>query len=92
MEQVIDPEIGLDVVNLGLVYDVYINEESESVAVELTLTSPGCPLGEEITRDAERVLLALPGVRRADVSIVWDPPWHPDRVTPLGRARLGLGG
>lgn len=90
LEHVIDPEIGLDVVNLGLVYDVTVNAETGAVSVEMTLTSPGCPLGESITRDALNLLWRLEGVKDADVRIVWDPPWQPEMVTPRGRSMLGI--
>jgi metal-sulfur cluster biosynthetic enzyme len=83
---VIDPELGLDVVALGLVYAVEV--DAGCVLVDLTLTTPGCPLHATIREDALRRLEAVPGVRAADVRLVWSPPWTPDRMTAEARLRL----
>lgn len=83
---VIDPELGLDVVSLGLVYGVEAN--AGCVLVDLTLTTPGCPLHATICDDARRRIEAIPGVRAADVRLVWSPAWTPERMTAEARARL----
>jgi probable FeS assembly SUF system protein SufT len=88
-----DPEIPVNIVDLGLVYDVRIEPSSETgkrVAVKMTLTAPGCGMGSVIAGDAQQKLLALPGVDDAVVEVVWDPPWHQSMITPEGRRVLGL--
>jgi probable FeS assembly SUF system protein SufT len=88
-----DPEIPVNIVDLGLVYDLRIEplpSGSSRVVVRMTLTAPGCGMGPTIAGDAQQKLMALPGVGEADVQIVWDPPWNPGRISPAGRAVLGL--
>ena len=89
LEQVIAPELGIDIVNLGLVYDVEIDEQQGAVAVTMTLTTPGCPLSESMPVAVRRALLTLEGVKIAQANLTWRPAWSPDMMTPLGRARLG---
>ena len=84
---VIDPELGLDVVALGLVYGVVA--AGGRVRVQLTMTSPACPLGEAIVRDAEQRIGALPGVEVVRIDLVWDPPWSPALMSPSAREALG---
>ncbi len=84
---VIDPEVGLDVVALGLVYGIDVT--NGVVSVELTMTTPACPLGEQIVEDAERRVGAVAGVLQVQVELVWDPPWTPARMTPEARQKLG---
>jgi len=88
-----DPEIPVNIVDLGLVYDMKIARTSEgtsSIAVKMTLTAPGCGMGSVIAGDAQQKLMDLPGVEAAEVEIVWDPPWHHSRITPAGRKILGM--
>jgi probable FeS assembly SUF system protein SufT len=88
-----DPEIPVNIVDLGLVYDMKIAplpSGSSAVAVKMTLTAPGCGMGGVIAGDAQQRLLALPGVEEANVEIVWDPPWHHSMITEAGRKILGL--
>ena len=82
-----DPELGLNIIDLGLVYDVEVSEPGD-VHVKMTLTSPGCPAGPEILQDAKLVLEQLEGVTSADVELVWEPYWTPDRMDPRVRAFL----
>lgn len=89
LRAVIDPEVGLDVVALGLVYAVA--SRNGELGVELTMTTPACPLGEQIVEDARARLAALPGVTAVHVELVWDPPWTPDRMSPEARSMLGWG-
>lgn len=84
---VIDPEVGINVVDLGLVYGVDV--EGGKVRVRMTMTSPTCPLGEQIATDARARVLALPGVAEVEVELVWDPPWSPERLAPPARQALG---
>jgi probable FeS assembly SUF system protein SufT len=87
-----DPEIPVNIVDLGLVYDMRIAPEGDGrrVDVKMTLTAPGCGMGTSIAADARYKLLALPGVADADVQIVWDPPWNPQMISPEGKERLGM--
>lgn len=87
LSQVIDPELGLDAVALGLVYELHL---ADGVAVVvMTLTTPGCPLHGSIRADVEARLIAVPGVDVVDVRLVWDPAWTPSRISAEGRAQLG---
>jgi probable FeS assembly SUF system protein SufT len=88
-----DPEIPVNIVDLGLVYNMTILplEESKSrVEVKMTLTAQGCGMGTSIAADARNKLLNLPGVEEADVFVVWDPPWTPEKISPEGRTLLGM--
>jgi probable FeS assembly SUF system protein SufT len=88
-----DPEIPVNIVDLGLVYDLVLEplpNGNQRVAVKMTLTAPGCGMGTVIARDAQMKLLDLPGIEDAEVSIVWDPPWHQSMITGEGRRVLGL--
>jgi probable FeS assembly SUF system protein SufT len=88
-----DPEIPVNIVDLGLVYDLRLEplpSGRSRVAVKMTLTAPGCGMGSVIARDAQEKILCLDSVEEADVQIVWDPPWHPSMISAAGRARLGL--
>lgn len=78
LRQVIDPEIGMNIVDLGLIYDIRIN--SSVVEVAMTLTTAGCPMSESIRGGAEMALLNLEGVSDARVELVFDPPWHPGMI------------
>jgi metal-sulfur cluster biosynthetic enzyme len=89
LKEVEDPEIGVNVVDLGLVYTVDIDEQG-IVQVEMTLTAPGCPLHDTIARAAEMAIETLPDVKEAHVKMVWSPPWTPDRLTEEGRRLLGF--
>src|SRR5689334_8486999 len=88
-----DPEIPVNIVDLGLVYDMQIEPlpaGGNAVSVKMTLTAPGCGMGGAIAGDAQQKLLCLPGVQEAKVDIVWDPLWHHSMITPEGRKTLGL--
>jgi probable FeS assembly SUF system protein SufT len=88
-----DPEIPVNIVDLGLVYDMHIEPTpsgSSLVSVKMTLTAPGCGMGATIAGDAQQKLLYLPGVEEAVVEIVWEPPWHQSMITEQGRKVLGL--
>jgi metal-sulfur cluster biosynthetic enzyme len=88
LRQVKDPELDMNIIDLGLVYDVEV--DGGAVQVKMTLTSPGCPAGPMITNDAYRVLRGLDGVTDVDIEIVWEPYWTPDRMDPKVRALMGL--
>jgi metal-sulfur cluster biosynthetic enzyme len=88
LRKVKDPELGLNIVDLGLVYEIIVTENN--IHVDMTLTSPGCPAGPQIMTDAERVLQALPGVGDVEINLVWSPYWTPERIEPRVRAYMGL--
>ena len=88
LRRVKDPEINLNIVDLGLVYAIDV--DGTDVSVDMSLTSPGCPAGPQILHDAEEQLLALPGIGGVAVNLVWSPPWTPDRIEPRVRAYLGF--
>jgi len=83
-----DPELGLNIVDIGLVYDIEVSEAND-VRVKMTLTSPGCPSGPEMLEDARLVAEQVEGVNSAEVELVWEPYWTPDRMDPRVRAFLG---
>lgn len=89
-----DPEIPVNVVDLGLVYGVEFTEDpsgqGKRVAIQLTLTAPGCGMGPTLAHDAEQRVLSVPGVVSATVELVWDPPWSPERISAAGREKLGM--
>ena len=88
-----DPEIPVNIVDLGLVYDMRVSDldgSGKRVDVKMTLTAQGCGMGGYIAQDARQKLLELPGVEEADVEVVWDPPWSPQMISPEGRQQLGM--
>jgi metal-sulfur cluster biosynthetic enzyme len=88
LRQVIDPEIGCNIVDLGLVYSVSFKEGK--VHVTMTLTTPGCPMHESISWGVKNALMNIEGINDVDVEIVWDPPWNPSMMTELGRSASGV--
>jgi metal-sulfur cluster biosynthetic enzyme len=88
LRQCFDPEIPLNIVDLGLVYDVSVT--SGQVNVKMTLTSPGCHMGGQIAGNVQEKLLALDQIEEANVELVWDPPWHQSMISLEGRKSLGL--
>ena len=88
-----DPEIPVNIVDLGLVYDLATDKTpagGHTVDVKMTLTAPGCGMGPIIAEDARQKIAALPNVETANVHIVWDPVWTPQMISPTGRKTLGL--
>jgi len=93
LRQVYDPEIPINVVDLGLIYDLQVNSlpsGGKQVLVQMTLTAQGCGMGPSIARDAQQRIEALPGVAEAEVRVVWDPPWTPEMMSPEGKKQLGV--
>jgi metal-sulfur cluster biosynthetic enzyme len=88
LRQVVDPEIDCNIVDLGLIYGVRI--EGSKVTIQMTLTTPGCPMHESIAWGVKTALLNLERVQDAEVEIVWDPPWNPSMMSQYGQARVGL--
>jgi metal-sulfur cluster biosynthetic enzyme len=91
LELVIDPELGVDIVNLGLVYDVEMDDNGFT-KVTMTLTSMGCPLAGTIVDQVKRALADIPEVNEVDVSIVFNPPWSKDRMSRYAKIALGIRG
>jgi metal-sulfur cluster biosynthetic enzyme len=88
LRKVKDPELNLNIIDLGLVYGIRV--DGNRVAIDMTLTSPACPAGPQIMTEVERVLKALPGVGEVAVNLVWTPFWSPDLIEPRVRAYMGL--
>jgi len=84
-----DPEIPINIFDLGLVYDIDIGDER--IAVKMTLTAPGCPASAYLSSDVKRKIEALPGVKEAEVQIVWDPPWTPEMMSDIAKKQFGMG-
>lgn len=87
LKHVLDPEIGVNIVDLGLVYEVKV--ENSSVYIRMTMTTPGCPLHESISKGAEEAVRQLPGVEKVQVDLVWEPAWTPERMSDWARKQLG---
>ena len=88
-----DPEIPVNIVDLGLIYEMNVlplENSDNRVEVKMTLTAQGCGMGASIASDAQNKLLDLPGIREADVQVVWEPAWTPQRISPEGKAVLGI--
>jgi metal-sulfur cluster biosynthetic enzyme len=93
LKQCYDPEIPVNIVDLGLIYEVRFDstpENQQDVTVDMTLTAQGCPAHVMISDQVKSRLEQLPGVRNAAVNIVWDPPWTPERLSPDARKQLGI--
>ena len=89
LKDVYDPEIPINVVDLGLIYDLQVNENSE-VFIKMTLTAPGCGMGPYIAQQAEWAVAEIEGVKDVQVEMAFDPPWTPDLITEDGKALIGL--
>ncbi len=89
LKSVYDPEIPVDIYELGLIYDVDISEDGD-VIVTMTLTTPHCPVAESMPAEVELRVLSVPGVRDAEVKLVWDPPWDPSKMSDEARLELGM--
>lgn len=88
LRRVKDPDLNLNIMDLGLVYDIIV--DGANVKVDMTLTSPGCPSGPEIMSDAEKEIRSLPGVEDVTMNLVWTPFWTPEKMEPRVRAYLGF--
>ena len=90
LRECFDPEIPVNIVDLGLIYEINLDKEKERVDVKMTLTALGCPMAAEVMTDVREHLLEIPGVKDAGVEIVYDPPWTPERMTEDARWELGM--
>ncbi len=89
LKTVYDPEIPVDIYELGLIYDLDISPAGK-IDIQMTLTSPGCPVAEILPREVELKLMSIEGVSGVDLELVWDPPWTPDRMSEAARLELNL--
>jgi FeS assembly SUF system protein len=89
LSDVYDPEIPIDIVNLGLIYDVDIKEDGD-VHVKMTMTAPGCPSSAQIAAESQMLIEGIRGVKEATIEIVWDPPWDPSRMSEDAKRGLGF--
>ena len=92
LKNVYDPEIPVNIVDLGLIYDCQLNEEADGtiVDVKMTLTAPGCGMGPTIAADAQSRIMTLDAIKEAKVELVWDPPWNQDMISEEGKMKLGM--
>ncbi|HJQ54986.1 MAG TPA: iron-sulfur cluster assembly protein [Gemmatimonadaceae bacterium] len=88
LRRVKDPDLQLNIMDLGLVYGIAV--DGSTVKVDMTLTSPGCPSGPEIMTNAEKEIMSMPGVEKVDMNLVWMPFWTPEKMEPRVRAYLGF--
>ena len=89
LKSVYDPEIPVDIYELGLIYDIQISEDGDAV-ITMTLTTPHCPVAESLPQEVELRVLSVPGIRDAEVKVVWDPPWDPSQMSDEARLELGM--
>ncbi|MEO6433951.1 MAG: SUF system Fe-S cluster assembly protein [Sphingomicrobium sp.] len=89
LKSIYDPEIPVDIYELGLIYDVVVSEDGDAI-VSMTLTTPNCPVAESLPQEVELRTLAVPGIRDAEVKLVWDPPWDPSKMSDEARLELGM--
>lgn len=88
LRRVKDPEVNLNIVDMGLIYDIRV--DGADVAIDMSLTTPACPSGPQIMEEAEGALKQMDGVGRVELNLVWSPPWSPERIEPRVRAYLGF--
>ncbi|MGN6154845.1 MAG: SUF system Fe-S cluster assembly protein [Sphingomicrobium sp.] len=89
LKSIYDPEIPVDIYELGLIYDIQVSEDGDAV-ITMTLTTPHCPVAESMPGEVEMRVLSVPGIRDAEVKLVWDPPWDPSKMSDEARLELGM--
>jgi metal-sulfur cluster biosynthetic enzyme len=88
LKQIYDPEVGINIVDMGLIYSLDI--EADKVSISMTLTSPACPAGPQILSQVDSALKTVQGVTDVDINVVWSPPWSPDMLSEEARDQLGM--
>ena len=88
LKQIIDPEVGINIVDMGLIYSLVI--DGDNVDVTMTLTSPGCPVGPQILGQIDSAVKGLSDIENVDIKVVWSPPWSPDMLSEEARDQLGI--
>ena len=89
LKSIYDPEIPVNIYELGLIYDVAVDADGDAI-VSMTLTTPNCPVAESMPAEVEMRVLSVPGIRDAEVKLVWDPPWDPSKMSDEARLELGM--
>ena len=89
LKECYDPEIPVNIVDLGLIYDIQVSPQDE-VVVTMTLTTPGCGMAHNIALQAKQAAASVPGVKEAKVTVVWEPPWDPSKMSPEAKKKLGM--
>ncbi len=89
LKSIYDPEIPVNIYELGLIYDVAVDGDGDAI-VSMTLTTPNCPVAESMPAEVEMRVLSVPGIRDAEVKLVWDPPWDPSKMSDEARLELGM--
>ncbi|WP_407876397.1 SUF system Fe-S cluster assembly protein [Qipengyuania nanhaisediminis] len=89
LKEIYDPEIPVNIYDLGLIYGVEVDDEADAI-VTMTLTTPHCPVAESMPGEVELRAASVPGIRDAEVNLVWDPPWSPDKMSDEARLELGM--
>ncbi len=89
LRKVFDPEIPVNIYELGLVYSIDVSDDSK-VGIRMTLTAPACPVAGTLPGEVERMVKSIPGVSDAKVELIWDPPWRPDMMSKMARIMLGM--
>lgn len=90
LRKIYDPEIPVNIYDLGLIYSLEADETGGAVRIEMTLTAPGCPVAQEFPATVECAVRQVPGVKEACVTLVWEPPWSPERMSMAARLQLGM--
>jgi len=88
--EVIDPELGVNIMDLGLIYGI-VSDDDDNVTVRMTLTTPGCPMHDSITRGVKRKVNGIEGVNDVNVELVWEPRWTPEKMSDQAKKMLGMG-
>ena len=89
IKKIYDPEIPVNIYELGLIYNIKVNEDKK-VDIEMTLTSPNCPVAESLPNEVKQNILKVAGVKDVDLKLVWDPPWTPDKMSEAAKLELNL--
>ena len=90
IKKIYDPEIPVNIYELGLIYKIEVNEENKKVIIEMTLTSPNCPVAESLPNSVKENILKIDGINDVDLKLVWDPPWTKEKMSEAAKLELNL--